>query len=229
MKPAILCLLVLPGLSGCAPHLPAPAPPAHGQMPAEFPAAYYRQAEAAGRQVLRIDAGRSLVSVEVHRGGPLAALGHDHVVAGRDLEGQVDIDGGRADLYLALDRLSVDEPGLRTQAGLTTQPSREDIEGTRRNMLVKVLAAERHPFALIRVSRAGANAHTLRVAITLNGREHAYEVPAHLETQPAGILVSGRMSLNQSDFGIMPFAILGGALQVQDRVDLRFRILAGEV
>jgi hypothetical protein len=34
------------------------------------------------------------------------------------------------------------------------------------------------------------------------------------------------MSFNQSDFGITPLSILGGAIRVQDSVDLRFNILA---
>jgi hypothetical protein len=36
------------------------------------------------------------------------------------------------------------------------------------------------------------------------------------------------MSFNQSDFGIVPFSVLGGALQVRDRLDLSFRIVAQE-
>jgi hypothetical protein len=34
------------------------------------------------------------------------------------------------------------------------------------------------------------------------------------------------MHFNQSDFGIVPVSVLGGAMQVQDRLDLQFRILA---
>jgi hypothetical protein len=36
----------------------------------------------------------------------------------------------------------------------------------------------------------------------------------------------GRFSVNQSEWGITPFSILGGALQVRDRVDIRFTIEA---
>jgi len=38
--------------------------------------------------------------------------------------------------------------------------------------------------------------------------------------------ITGMLGLNQSDFGIVPFSILGGAIQVQDRISLRFRIHA---
>lgn len=227
MKYRIACLLMLLGLFGCAPHMPPPVPLEHAQVPADFPVAYYRQAEAAGRKVLRVDPVRSLVSIEVHRGGPLAGLGHDHVVASHDVNGYAAIDDGRADLYLPLDRLTVDEPALLAEAGIASKFSSAAVEGTRRNMLDKVLEADRYPYALIRVTRATVDRTTLSVTITLHGKEHAYEIPARIETLPGGILVSGRMSLNQTDFGIAPFAVLGGALQVQDRLDLRFRVLAG--
>ncbi|MBS1190433.1 MAG: hypothetical protein H6R10_2225 [Rhodocyclaceae bacterium] len=210
-------------LAACGP-LPPPGPAKTGPVPAGFPEAYYRQAQARGEAVLRVDAARSLAVVEVRRAGVLARLGHDHVVAGHGLQGYVAPGEGRADLYLALDRLQVDEPGLRAEAGFDTQPSREAIEGTRGNMLDKVLETGRFPFALIHVTRK--DDQTLVLALTLHGVTRELEVPARIESLPDGMAVSGRLAFNQSDFGIVPFSVLGGALQVQDRVDLRFRIHA---
>jgi hypothetical protein len=225
----LACLLVLlAGLvAGCAPRIPPQATVEYAQAPADFPESYYRQAEALGRKVLRVDPDRSLVAIVVRRDGSLARLGHDHVVASHDVKGYVDMDGGRADLYVPLDRLAVDEPGLRSEAGLATQPSKEAVEGTRRNMLEKVLESGRFPFALIRVTRGTADRSKLIVTITLHGVMRAMEIPAQIETLPGGIGISGRMTFNQTYFGIVPFSILGGALQVQDSLDLRFRILAG--
>lgn len=208
----------------------APPPPAVGQgapTPAEFPEAYYRQAEALGQKVLRVDPQRSLVVVEVRRGGALARLGHDHVVASRDVRGYVAVAEGRADLRVPLDRLSVDEPELRGEAGFDKELPATAIEGTRRNMLEKVLESARYPDALIRVTRTAADRSTLNVAITLHGTTRSWEIPAQIDTLADGLVVSGRLRFKQSDFGIVPLAVLGGALQVEDRVDLRFRILAG--
>src|SRR5438309_11869485 len=143
-------------LAGCAllPREPAPAPAA---PPADFPEAYYREALAQGKPVFRVDPAESLVVIEVWRAGSLARLGHDHVVASHELGGYVAPDEGRADLYVALARMQVDEAALRTEAGFDTQPAESDIEGTRANMLGKVLEAEKFPFALIRVSGADAS------------------------------------------------------------------------
>lgn len=212
--------LVALGLAACG---PAPLPPGPAET-AGFPESYYRQARAQGRQVLEVDSQRSLVSIEVHRAGTLARLGHDHVVASHTVKGFVAPQEGRADLQVALDELMVDETALRAEAGFDTQPSREAIDGTRRNMLEKVLETERFPVALIHVTRPGAD--TLHLAITLHGMTRQLDVPARIETGPDGMVVSGQLALNQTDFAIVPMSVLGGALQVRDRLDLRFRIAA---
>jgi len=223
------CLkLVLAGLvAGCTPHISPPAVLEHLQAPADFPEAYYRHAEVLGTKVLRIDPGRSLVTIVVRRGGALARLGHDHVVASHDVRGYVDMAAGRADLYVPLERLAIDEPALRSEAELTTQPSQEAVEGTRRNMLEKVLESARFPFALIHITRSINDSSKILVTITLHGTMQTFEIPAQAETMPGELKISGIMTFNQTDFGIIPLSILGGALQVQDRLDLRFRILAG--
>jgi len=196
--------------------------------PAEFPEAYYLEALKQGKRVFRVDSRESLVVLEVRRSGSLARLGHDHVVASHDLTGYVAPDEGRADLYVALARMQVDEPALRAEAGFDPQPSESDIEGTRANMLEKVLEAEKFPFALIRVSGAKAKEKktTLAVAITLHGSTRTLQVPAEIEADAEKMSVTGRLSFDQTDFGITPYSLLGGAIAVQNRIDLRFRIIA---
>src|SRR5712672_1136136 len=131
---ALAAALVALMLAGCAPPVrklaPAPAGP-----PAGFPEGYYREALAQGKPVLRVDPAESLVVIEVRRSGSLARLGHDHVVASHDVTGYVAPGEGRADLYVALARLTVDEPALRVEAGFETQPTESDIAATRSNML----------------------------------------------------------------------------------------------
>ena len=212
--------------SGCTPRLSPQRAAIAIQAPAEFPEAYYRQAEAAGLNILHINPARSQIIIEVRRAGALARLGHDHVIASHEVHGYADQSNGRADLFIALDRLTVDEPGLRAEAGLNTILSIEAIEGTRRNMLEKVLDAERFPFALISVKRRPADSSTLQVTITLHGTSKTWEVPVQIESLANGIRISGQMAFNQTDFGITPFSILGGAIQVQDKLNLRFEIFA---
>lgn len=192
----------------------APAPPASTTAPA-LP-------QRAG--TLAIDPAASLIAITVRRGGPLARLGHDHVVAARTIVGSVDPARGHAALRFRLDELTVDEPALRTEAGLDTQPSADAIAGTRRNMLTRVLDAEHYPTVDIVIERTGSA--SVSAAITLHGVTRRYDVPVTLEQGAAGVRASGTLSLRQSDFGLVPFAVLGGALAVQDELALRFDLRA---
>ena len=211
--------------AGCAQLLRVEAPIA---PPAEFPEGYYQQTLKQGKAVYRVDPAESLIVIEVRRGGSLARLGHDHVIASHEVTGYVAPGEGRADMYVALARMAVDEPELRKEAGFDTQPTESDIEGTRSNMLNHVLEAERFPFALLAVAGADAKARkaTLAVAITLHGQTRTLQVPAEIDADERSVSVSGKLAFNQTDFGITPYSLLGGAIAVKDGLALRFRIRA---
>ena len=222
-----LALLSLWLFSSCAPQGPRPAAaPVVLEVSPEFPDVDYRQAALRGEAVYRIEPERSLVAIEVRRGGPLARLGHDHVVSSRSVQGYVTLGLRRADLVVALDRLMVDDPGLRKAAGFDTQPSAADIEATRVNMLDRVLQLERHPRLLVQVRQAsGAVAGAaMEAAIVLNGVTRRVQLPVQLDVDKESITARGTFSVLQSDFGISPFSILGGAIAVQDRLSVRFEL-----
>lgn len=226
---ALVALALL--IAACVPQRQDTAPqpqPATQQAPDNFPNQHYVQAAAQGKPIYRIDPALSLVAITVRRGGSLARLGHDHVVASHGVQGYVAPQEGRADLYVPLGELTVDEPALRAEAGLDTQPSASDIAGTRRNMWDKVLETQQFPFALIHVSSVEQTptGTQLTVAITLHGLTRTFKIPAQLEAEPAAMRIVGSLEFNQSDFGITPFSIFGGAIQVQDRISLRFSMHA---
>src|SRR4029434_218833 len=149
----------------CAPRIATPPGPEQ-PAPPNFPEAYYRDALKQGRPVYRVDPATSLVVIEARRGGSLAHLGHDHIIARHAVQGYIAPDDGRSDLYVQLDQLVVDEPELRGEAKFDTRPSADDIAGTRQNML-RSLQAEQYPFALIAISRVDAT--RLKAAISLHG------------------------------------------------------------
>ncbi len=219
------CVALAAALIGCAPSAPKPAPPDSPVTP-DFQEDYYRAARAQGKQVLQIDSRASLIRIVVHRGGRLARLGHDHVVASRDVQGQVAPEAGRADFHFRLDQMTVDEEALRQQAGFTSQPSAEAIAGTRTNMLTKVLDAERYPFVGVQARGAAADG-PMSVSITLHGVTRTMAIPVRMTRGADGaITVSGAVSLNQTDFGLVPFAVMGGAIAVENKMDLEFQIVA---
>jgi polyisoprenoid-binding protein YceI len=66
----------------------------------------------------------------------------------------------------------------------------------------------------------------LRADVTLHDVTRTLSVPAEVETTNAAVFyIKGRFSLKQTDFGIEPFSFMGGALQVQDKVDIDFELM----
>jgi polyisoprenoid-binding protein YceI len=187
--------------------------------------AWYHKAARQGQHIYRVDAARSIIVVTVRRGGALARLGHDHVIASRTVTGMVAPQAGRADFQFRLDQMTVDEAPLRAEAGLDTQPSAEAIAGTRTNMLARVLEAERFPLVVLHAERM-AGQQAVRLSVTLHGVTRTVDVPLKIEQSPRTITASGGMSLLQTDFGITPMSVMGGAMTVQDRMELTFKLVA---
>ncbi len=215
-KLAVRTALLAAGVAVCA----CTTPPATPPQPKPEPAL---QANASAHQIV---AGESLITITVRRSGPLARMGHDHVVATRQIEGFVDLAQGRTELRFRLDQLTVDEAALRKEAGLETQPSADAIEGTRHNMFSKVLQADAYPSVVVRAVLAPGVRDVLKAQVTLHGVSHEYLVPLQLKEEGSKVLAAGAFTVKQSDFGIKPFAVFGGALSVKDELELKFAISA---
>jgi hypothetical protein len=52
----------------------------------------------------------------------------------------------------------------------------------------------------------------------------SFPVTVELERDADRLRVSGSFDVLQSDFGIRPFSVFGGALSVRDRLDIRFSL-----
>jgi polyisoprenoid-binding protein YceI len=213
--PALAALCLLAACSQMPPPAarPDPAPVAAAAAPPAPPASIGPQ--------LEIDTARSLIVATVRRGGVLARLGHDHVVASHAITGTVAPQANRADFTFRLDEMKIDEADLRRVAGLEKQPSADAIEGTRHNMLTKVLDAQRYPLVHVLAER-GAPGQPLQVAITLHGVTRKLAIPAELREENGIITVQGTVKLKQTDFGLTPFSVMAGALAVEDEMELRF-------
>ena len=195
----------------------------------ELPVQEYEVALRRGDAVYRIDAVESLLTVRVYREGPLARLGHDHVIASRDLRGLAawSADGtvARADLAMPISTLSIDDRQLRADAGFESQPSADDIEGTRANM-IKSIDAEVFSDIRARAEFIGAepDAARFRIEIDWHGVTQSFEATVELRRDANAFEVGGAFELRQSDFGIVPYSVFGGALSVADRLDVSFRL-----
>lgn len=220
MKFTLVIFAALLTLSACS-QLPPPAQaPAQVTAPVAAP-----EPPADASPLLHIDSAQSLIAVTVRRGGVLARLGHDHVVASHAVTGTVAPSRNVADFTFRLDQMKIDEAELRQIAGLAKQPSAEAIEGTRYNMLNKVLDAERYPLVRVHAERVAAD-QPLQVSITLHGVTRTLAIPVELREAAGVIHVKGTVNLKQSDFGLTPFSVMAGAMSVQDQMELRFDLTA---
>jgi hypothetical protein len=225
-------------LSAClVPPRPAPPPP---QVPgAETPAPH----EGVPYDIVPQE---SLLTIRVYRGGTLAGAGHNHVIAAHAIEGTIyvpaDVMRASFEARILVAGLTVDEAALRAEAGSAEFPPevpQTAKDGTRRNMLsAALLDAERNPQIVLRAVRieaagspagaaGGAGSPVLaRVQTTVAGQVRSITVPVRYELTARTLVASGDAPLRQTDLGLTPFSALLGALQVQDEMRVRFRIVA---
>ncbi len=182
-----------------------------------------------------IDAARSLLTIRVLRGGTLAAVGHNHVIASRELQGSIErapaLQDSQVQLRIPVAGLTTDEPELRAQAGgdFAAEVPDSARDGTRRNLLgPALLDATRFGTIELRSSRIVAEPGGVRMTMGVRVREveSEFEVPVTITTEGADLVASGEVELRQSQLGLTPFSVMMGALQVQDAMRLQFRIVA---
>ncbi len=217
LRVALLCLLLL----GCSPQVTRSVP----ERPSTL-------AWPEGGRLQALVPARSRLHVLVGRAGPLAALGHSHVLAAPGLQGWLwtagaGLDGARFVLRLRLDELELDRPELRAELGpdFASRLDAEAIAGTRAHMLgPEGLDAVRHPWLELRsVLLEGAPPHLrAQIEIALHGERRRQWVDIDVSREAAGWRGRGVFSVKQSDFGIRPYSVLGGMLAVDDVLNIRF-------
>jgi hypothetical protein len=235
-------------LSGCPVRAPPPAPqpaaPAAPQAPAEAPAAHL------GRPY-DIVPQESLLTILVFRAGTLASAGHNHLIASHSLSGTIyvppELAGVSFEVHVPLAALTVDEDALRAaEMNRDFPPDVSDTakEGTRRNMLGSALLnAADYPQITLRslsVAPAAGNAAAdgtaaavpatavvqVRMQAEVRAEQRILLVPVHYERSDATVIAAGELPLRQTSLGLAPFSAMLGALQVQDEMRVRFRIVA---
>jgi hypothetical protein len=226
-------------LFGCSlpssrePKPPAPTAPPRLQAPPATEAPGL--APPPGGAAYRIDPTRSELRLLVFRAGPMARLGHDHVIVNRGLAGWVDPAGASHAASFALvipaaDFL-VDDAAARAAEGAEfAEPISDDArQGTRRNMLGEALLDAEHHAQIqvrsIRIEGAGA-AFSAEVSITVAGHESRQRLAFVLEPKAAQLTATADFRVRQSSLGLTPFSVLMGALAVQDEVRVKLSLVA---
>ena len=181
-----------------------------------------RRRARAGTRRLQVDPERTVVTVIVRRAGPLAKLGHDHVITSADEAGSVWLGEHTGGLVVSTD------PARRTLR-------RGHASGTRRLRVLSSLHQCRMTPGRARVATCCAPRCStgniflpsrcdprrasgvwpqpiVRVAVTLKGVEREQEIAVAVERDGNGVIARGELRLNQTDFGMRPFSVAGGAI-----------------
>lgn len=193
-------------------------------------------AEPAGESVpYAIDSAHSLLTLRVYKEGLMAALGHNHVIAVRDLHGSVQWRGepmqSAFTLEFAVAAMTVDEPELRATAGGDFSAAISDSarDGTRRNMLGdKLLDADRFPVIRVQSEHitAAPQGWVVQARVTVCGHDSVVQFPVAVSQENDTISAHGQFDLLQSSLGLTPFSVAMGALRVTDRMSLQFDVVA---
>lgn len=188
--------------------------------------------DAVGRRYT-VAAEDSELRILVFADGPLARLGHPHVIGGNVISGGLwlaeDFHRSSLELFIDVPALRVDDPEWRLAEGFDPQMDDDAIADTGDNLRSPaVLDAERYPQIVIRsVAVSGPRWQPdVTIEITLRGETRAMTVPVALNVADGTITATGRFRLLQTEFGIEPFSAVSGRLRVADEIMVRFRVVA---
>jgi polyisoprenoid-binding protein YceI len=178
-----------------------------------------------------VDAARSKVEIHVYKEGVFKAFGHDHVIAAKELSGQVQFDPQKIDqstvsLKIPTKSITVIDPG-------ESDKDRQDVQATMQGE--KVLDVAKFPeitFSSSSVSAAKKTSDgwelTLSGKLKLHGVEKPASFPLRVHADSRELRGEGEVSILQTDYGITPVKVAGGSVKVKDKLKITFSIVASQ-
>ena len=191
-------------------------------------------------KLYRIDGAESELRVLVYRAGSLARFGHNHVMINRALRGSVNMAETPGESGFSLNvpaaAFVVDDAQARAEEGadFAAEVPDDAKAGTLQNMLgAAVLDAAEFPQIAVRslaISKTqdatDTGALTATLAVSIAGHEARIDAPFTLQSDPQRISAAGTVQLRQTDLGMTPYSLMLGALQVQDMITIKFKMVA---
>lgn len=187
-----------------------------------------------------VQAGQSRIVIQVYKHGMFKILGHNHIISTRDVRGTVNWNNAkpqdtRFGLVIPVNGFRVDDPELRKQAGkgFTKDIGDDARKATRKNMLgKKVLDVLHFQNIVIRsrsIKQVDASRFDVTIELQIHGINKTVTVPVIYEQTTGAISIKGRFSLLQSEYGIKPLSVAFGAIVVEDKIDIRFLLVARKI
>jgi hypothetical protein len=181
-----------------------------------------------------IDSQNSEVRILVYRAGPLANLGHNHVMVNRAVTGLVQvgssISASSFSLKVPVESFVVDDTEARREEGrdFPGDIAQDAKSGTRGNMLgAAVLNAAEFPVITVTSVTLSGTPEALSAELTISvaGHEARISAPCLLQGDAHRLTATGSLELRQTAIGLAPYSLLHGALQVEDAMQLKFSIV----
>ena len=176
----------------------------------------------------QLDSSASRFTVRAFAAGIVAALGHSPTLAIRDFAGEIGFTPARPER--ATLRMEIRSGSLEVTDDIKSSDRRE-MENT---MNRDVLHVAQYPVIAFEststsVDNIGDGRYKVALSgnLTLRGVTRIVPVIAHVTTSGDLLLrASGQFSILQSDYGIPPVSVAGGALKLKDELKFSFDIVA---
>lgn len=165
-------------------------------------------------QPLPIDTAKSVMTIRVYKTGLLSTFGHDHEIAAPIASGTVDAAAHRVELRVHTVALRVQDPN-------TAAKDRDQVQITMESS--QVLDAAQFPEIAFRANAAqpaGPQSWTVHGDLTLHGQTH----PVTVAVREEGGHYVGTVQFRQTEYGMTPVKVAGGAVKVKDQIRVEFNI-----
>lgn len=166
-------------------------------------------------QEVPIDVSRSTITIHVGKAGLFSVAGHEHWVNAPIASGSLDETNPKVNFTVETARMTV-KPDPKVDAKTQAQIQKDMEEMT--------LEPGKYPEITFHSSRIEKSADGWKVegSLTLHGVTKTVSV----NVTRKGEAYAGHTVLKQTDFGIKPISVGGGAVKVKNEIEIDFEIFA---
>ena len=164
-----------------------------------------------------LDLAASKVTVHVDKSGLFAAFAHNHTISAPLASGEIDLQKRTIALTFRAADMNVLDPEVSAS-------DRATVEGNMKG--AEVLDATRFPeIKFVSSSVAPTAGDPAHYQVDGNLTLHGVTRPVGMSVAFSGGRYTGKVTIKQTDFGITPIKIGGGAVRVKDPVEIVFEIV----
>jgi polyisoprenoid-binding protein YceI len=174
-------------------------------------------------QAADLDLSASKVTVHVQKQGLFAAFAHNHVISAPLASGHLDAAKRTINITFRAQDMKVLDPDASDNERSTiesTMKSAQVLDPARFPEITFISTSVEIPAAEAAGTSSGTH-YLVRGNLTLHGVTR----PVDMSVTLSGTHYSGKVTLKQTDFGITPVKIAGGAIRVKDPIEIDFEIV----